>query len=109
MVIRSLAWFDDAEAEPDPEPLTNRSWPAVKATISAPRASLTSQFLSSVEKGMAHFQSQTLIRSSKRGGAEVAEQLAEFLAVSLILSWGQATRRQPPTENLSASLRCLSG
>ncbi|MCX6878481.1 MAG: nucleotidyl transferase AbiEii/AbiGii toxin family protein [Verrucomicrobia bacterium] len=41
MVIRSLAWFDDAEAEPDPESLTNLSWPAVKATISAALASLT--------------------------------------------------------------------
>ena len=41
MAIRSLAWFDDAEAEPDPESLTSLSWPAVKATISAAVASLT--------------------------------------------------------------------
>jgi len=41
MAIRSLAWFDDAEAEPDPESLAILSWPAVKATISAAVASLT--------------------------------------------------------------------
>lgn len=41
MAIRSLASFDDAEAEPDPESLTSLSWPAVKATISAAVASLS--------------------------------------------------------------------
>ena len=41
MVIRSLAWFDDAEVEPDPQSLTSLSWPAVKATNSAAVASLT--------------------------------------------------------------------
>ena len=34
MVIRSLAWFDDAEDEPDPISLLENSWPMVKATIS---------------------------------------------------------------------------
>jgi hypothetical protein len=41
MVIRSLAWFDDAEDEPDPESLTDQSWPSIKAAISAAVASLT--------------------------------------------------------------------
>ncbi|MCX6868596.1 MAG: nucleotidyl transferase AbiEii/AbiGii toxin family protein [Verrucomicrobia bacterium] len=40
MVIRSIAWFDDAENEPDPESLANLSWPAIKARISAAVASL---------------------------------------------------------------------
>lgn len=30
-VIRSLAWFDDAEMEPDPLPMTGWTWDAVKA------------------------------------------------------------------------------
>jgi hypothetical protein len=34
MVIRSLAWFDDAEAEPDPITLNGTSWPMVKDAIS---------------------------------------------------------------------------
>lgn len=34
MVIRSLAWFDDAEAEPDPVSLQSDHWPAIKETIS---------------------------------------------------------------------------
>jgi len=34
MVIRSLAWFDDAEAEPPAVSLRNDAWPAVKETIS---------------------------------------------------------------------------
>jgi hypothetical protein len=29
MAIRSLAWFDDAEAEPDPISLSNESWPSI--------------------------------------------------------------------------------
>lgn len=33
MVIRSLAWFDDAEAEPDPITLQGNTWPGVKDTI----------------------------------------------------------------------------
>ena len=69
---------------------------------------LTSQFLSSVEKEIAQSQSQTFTRSSKRGGAEAAGQIAEFLAVSLLPIWGLLPRCQPPTENLRASLRCLS-
>ena len=40
MVIRSIAWFDDAENEPDPESLANLSWPAIKARISAAVATL---------------------------------------------------------------------
>jgi hypothetical protein len=32
-VIRSLAWFDDAEAEPDPVMLTHRSWGDVKRLV----------------------------------------------------------------------------
>ena len=34
MVIRSLAWFDDADAEPDPVSLRNDSWPDIKEIIS---------------------------------------------------------------------------
>ena len=34
MVIRSLAWFEDADAEPDPISLLNETWPAVKEAIS---------------------------------------------------------------------------
>ena len=32
-VIRSLAWFDDAEAEPDPVSLTDYSWPDIQRLI----------------------------------------------------------------------------
>jgi predicted nucleotidyltransferase component of viral defense system len=35
MVIRSLAWFDDADAEPDPISLHNDTWPAVMDKISS--------------------------------------------------------------------------
>lgn len=35
MVIRSLAWFDDANAEPDPISLRNDTWPAVVDKISS--------------------------------------------------------------------------
>lgn len=34
MLIRSLAWFDDADAEPDPISLCNETWPAVIQKIS---------------------------------------------------------------------------
>jgi hypothetical protein len=34
MVLRSLAWFEDAEAEPDPKSLCGNSWPGVVKTIS---------------------------------------------------------------------------
>ena len=47
-----------------------------------------------MEKEMAHLQTQTSEKSSKRGGAEVAEQIAEFLAVSLLLFWGLAANLQ---------------
>ena len=40
MVVRSLAWFDDADAEPDPISLHNDSWPAIKAKISSAIRSL---------------------------------------------------------------------
>ena len=33
-VIRSLAWFEDAEAEPDPISLREIDWPSVKRTLS---------------------------------------------------------------------------
>jgi hypothetical protein len=33
-VIRSLAWFEDADEEPDPISLVNAAWPDVKASIS---------------------------------------------------------------------------
>jgi hypothetical protein len=33
MVIRSLAWFDDADAEPDPISLRNEPWSAIKDQI----------------------------------------------------------------------------
>ena len=33
-VIRSLAWFDDAEMEPDPLSLTGATWDSVKARVS---------------------------------------------------------------------------
>lgn len=35
MVIRSLAWFDDADAEPDPVSLNSDTWLAVKEKISS--------------------------------------------------------------------------
>ena len=35
MVIRSLAWFDDADAEPDPISLRNDTWPDVMTKISS--------------------------------------------------------------------------
>lgn len=35
MVIRSLAWFDDADAEPDPISLRDESWQAVMDQISS--------------------------------------------------------------------------
>lgn len=35
MVIRSLAWFDDADAEPDPISLRNDTWPVIKARIAS--------------------------------------------------------------------------
>lgn len=34
MVVRSLAWFEDAEAEPDPVNLNGRGWEAVKDIVS---------------------------------------------------------------------------
>ena len=34
LVIRSLAWFDDAENDPDPVILSGTSWPETKARIS---------------------------------------------------------------------------
>lgn len=34
-VIRSLAWFEDAEAEPDPVSLDQTDWLSVKATVRA--------------------------------------------------------------------------
>jgi hypothetical protein len=40
MIIRSLAWFDDADAEPDPVSLRSDDWPAIKETISAAIRSL---------------------------------------------------------------------
>lgn len=41
MVIRSLAWFEDANAEPDPISLQDQSWPSVVHTISAAIRSLS--------------------------------------------------------------------
>lgn len=32
-VIRSLAWFEDAESEPDPVPLKGQTWSGVRANI----------------------------------------------------------------------------
>jgi hypothetical protein len=56
--------------------------------------SRTAQFLSSVEKELAHFDAQMFTKLSKRGGAEPAEEIAESLAVSLMLFWGLTTRFQ---------------
>ena len=39
-VIRSLAWFEDAEQEPDPVALTGFTWPMVKAKTREAIASL---------------------------------------------------------------------
>ena len=39
-VIRSLSWFEDAEAEPDPVSLNGATWPEVKTTIQSAVASL---------------------------------------------------------------------
>lgn len=33
LAIRSLAWFEDAEAEPDPISLNGSTWPAIRTTI----------------------------------------------------------------------------
>jgi hypothetical protein len=33
MAIRSLAWFDDADAEPDPVSLSGETWPGIVAQI----------------------------------------------------------------------------
>lgn len=41
MVIRSLAWFEDAESEPDPNSLGEISWPKVKAIIGEAIANLS--------------------------------------------------------------------
>jgi hypothetical protein len=41
MVIRSLAWFEDAEHEPDPVSLTRATWQTVKSRISKAVAGLT--------------------------------------------------------------------
>ena len=32
-VVKSLTWFDEAEAEPDPELLRQQTWESVKSTI----------------------------------------------------------------------------
>lgn len=40
MVIRSLAWFDDADAEPDPISLRDDSWPEVMKKITSAIRSL---------------------------------------------------------------------
>ncbi|MEY3895533.1 MAG: hypothetical protein RLZZ214_1052 [Verrucomicrobiota bacterium] len=40
MVIRSLAWFDDADSEPDPVSLRCDTWPVVMAKVSAAIRSL---------------------------------------------------------------------
>jgi hypothetical protein len=40
MVIRSLAWFDDADLEPDPISLSGDTWPAVMEKLSAAIRSL---------------------------------------------------------------------
>lgn len=39
-VIRSLAWFEDAETEPDPISLNGTTWAAVKAKVSVAVAGL---------------------------------------------------------------------
>lgn len=41
MVIRSLAWFDDAESEPDPVTLGENTWPMVKELMSEALAKLS--------------------------------------------------------------------
>lgn len=41
MVIRSLTWFEDANAEPDPISLQNQSWPSVIQQISTAIRSLS--------------------------------------------------------------------
>lgn len=40
MVVRSLAWFADADAEPDPISLRDDSWPAIMKTVSSAIRSL---------------------------------------------------------------------
>lgn len=35
IVVRSLAWFDDAEMEPDPISLSGQSWSRVKRTVTS--------------------------------------------------------------------------
>lgn len=41
MVIRSLAWFDDADAEPDPISLRDETWSLIKGKISSAIRTLT--------------------------------------------------------------------
>ena len=33
MVVRSLAWFENADAEPDPISLTSSTWPDIRRSI----------------------------------------------------------------------------
>jgi predicted nucleotidyltransferase component of viral defense system len=40
-VIRSLAWFEDAEADPDPVSIRGCTWADVKSTVSAALVRLT--------------------------------------------------------------------
>ena len=76
-------------------PLQSRVGPECLRLVVAPAVDgvrprmVTSQLLISMENEMAQFQSQTLTKSSKRGGAEVAEQIAGFSAVSS--RWGQSS------------------
>jgi len=53
---------------------------------------LASQFLIPVENDLAHVDGQTITKATKRGGAEVAEEIAEFLSGILMPSWGLTAR-----------------
>jgi hypothetical protein len=41
MLVRSLSWFEDADAEPDPISLVNESWDEVKSQIKTAIRSLS--------------------------------------------------------------------
>ena len=66
-------------------------FPAVGPIISH-HATASAQFLIPVENDLAHCDVQTIIKSSKRGVAEPAEEIAGFLSGTLMPSRGLTTR-----------------
>ena len=85
-----------ATAEPE-----NRR-PRLLWKTAVPAVAPIPQFLNSVENDLVHFDVQTSTKSSKRGAAELAEQIAEFLSVPLL---GQEAANPPFIPSSFASLR----